>query len=379
MKKQLIKIALIILVFIIIAGCFFQCRYDNVTRQFIDEINENPQSMLSHIMYEQLPIKCKSSITKDEYMTLSTNKELLDFYTSLDKATDLSYISLTPSYYTTFSGRTPLSTVLTVDGVQYTILHFIEAMPPSMFSNIPTIKSWRVSITTTSCSKNNESEVEFFDLNYLGEFRPEMKIDGKIFYWDGLSYKFSGPDFISDKVVTIANGETYLPDNYSEYSNIASVTSSDVIGDCQFKASFDAIGVIYTSETTTEAIYILMSTDWFENKYVRFISSELMDCCICLNGNHYKIDIGNNQIEKELPDSYQSVGVLHFIGIDDIPSNNLETNCIRDTYSYSMEGREVFIDPENIEYLYVYEKQYWAQGEYDGYLKCPIMPSDNRP
>lgn len=44
-----------------------------------------------------------------------------------------------------------------------------------------------------------------------------------------------------------------------------------------------------------------------------------------------------------------------------------------------MEGREVFIDPENIEYLYVYEKQYWAQGEYDGYLKCPIMPSDNRP
>lgn len=137
-------------------------------------------------------------------------------------------------------------------------------------------------------------KLSFFDLNYLGEFRPEMKIDGKIFYWDGLSYKFSGPDFISDKVVTIANGETYLPDNYSEYSNIASVTSSDVIGDCQFKASFDAIGVIYTSETTTEAIYILMSTDWFENKYVRFISSELMDCCICLNGNHYKIDIGNN-------------------------------------------------------------------------------------
>lgn len=151
-KKAAKTIILIMLLFAIILTYFFQCRYDDITRQFINEIVENPQNMLSHIMYEQLPIKCKNSITKDEYMTLSTDKEILDFYFSLDKATDLSYITLTPSYYTTFSGRTPLSTVLVIDGVQYTILHFIEVAPPSMFYNIPKIKSWKVSVLESKCS-----------------------------------------------------------------------------------------------------------------------------------------------------------------------------------------------------------------------------------
>lgn len=145
-KKISFKIIVILLAFAIVMDFLSQCRYDDLTRQFIDEINDNPQSMLSHIMYEQLPIKYRNSITKDEYTALSTDKEYLDFYVSLDKATDVSHISLTPSYYTTFSGRTPLSTVLSVNGEQYTILHFIKVMPPSIFSDIPKIKSWKVSV-----------------------------------------------------------------------------------------------------------------------------------------------------------------------------------------------------------------------------------------
>jgi len=145
-KNFSLKIIVMLFAFAIVMNFLSQCRYDNLTRQFIDEINENPQSMLSHIMYEQLPTKYRNDITKGEYMSLSTDKEYWDFYVSLDKATDLSYISLTPSYYTSFSGRTPLSTVLTINGEQYTILHFIEVMPPSIFSDIPKIKSWKVSV-----------------------------------------------------------------------------------------------------------------------------------------------------------------------------------------------------------------------------------------
>lgn len=45
-----------------------------------------------------------------------------------------------------------------------------------------------------------------------------------------------------------------------------------------------------------------------------------------------------------------------------------------DTYSKALEGREVYLDPNNPEILYLYELCYWAQGEYPAYLPCPILP-----
>ena len=208
---------------------------------------------------------------------------------------------------------------------------------------------------------------------YPGDFRPEIKIADKTFYWSELSDKITGTDEVYSQVTAIADGETFLPDTYEEYNIISSTTTSDITDNCQMKASFDATGIIYTSETTPEVIYVLMSTDWFENEYVRFVSSEFINGShIFLNENVYTISIGNTSSEKELPDGCKSAGTLHFIGQDAIPTNNLETNCPNDTYSYSLEGREVFVDPENNEYIYVYEKQYWAGGDYDACLKCPI-------
>lgn len=194
--------------------------------------------------------------------------------------------------------------------------------------------------------------------------QPELLVDGTIFYWSKLSQVI--PGLI----------ETYLPEGYTEYGRISSITESEVTEDCQMKAGFDASGTIYTSEITPEAVYVLMTTDWFESRYVRFITSELNGSRIMWNGKHYRIapwlGEGMSEVLEELPEGCELVGQLHFIGEDAVPVNDLETNCKNDSFNRSLEGREVFYDSSDPDYIYVYERYYWREGERDTYLKCSL-------
>lgn len=192
-----------------------------------------------------------------------------------------------------------------------------------------------------------------------GGIRPELLADGTVFYWSGMSHVIPG------------RPETYLPEGYAEYGRISSVTESEATEDCQMKAGFAASGTIYTSKITPEAVYVLMTTDWFEDAYVRFTSSELSVCRIIWNGESYQFVPGYSEgieVLKELPEGCELVGRLHYIGDDAIPVNDLETN-------YPQEGREVFYDSEDPDYIYVHERHSWREGEYDTYLKCPLWES----
>lgn len=189
--------------------------------------------------------------------------------------------------------------------------------------------------------------------------RPELLVGGTVFYWSNASQVIPGLP------------ETFLPKGYAEYGGISSVTESEVTEDCQMKAGFDASGTIYTSEITPEAVYVLMTTDWFKCAYIRFISSELSVSRIMWNGESYRFVPGYGggiEVLEELPEDCELVGQLHFIGKDAIPVNDLETN-------YPQEGRKVFCDSEDPDYIYVHERHYWREGAYDTYLKCPLWES----
>lgn len=208
-----------------------------------------------------------------------------------------------------------------------------------------------------------------------GGIRPEILVGDTVFYWTGMAQAIHGATTPYGQVYTVGNAETFLPDGYTEYGSIASVTDADVTEQLQMKAGFEATGTVYISTGTPEAVYVLMSTDWFENYYIRFVSSELDDGHrIVWDGKDYRIGIGDGtcDILEELPENSELIGTLHFVGIDAIPESDLETNCPNDTYSFALEGREVFFDSSDPNFIYVYERHYWSGGEYDTYLKCPL-------
>lgn len=210
-----------------------------------------------------------------------------------------------------------------------------------------------VSILQNIGSNNNgEIFAPEGSLHFPEDIHPEIMIDGKIYYWD--------------KVNPLPVGK-----GYTEYGEISKATKTTPDEECEIMiGSKKANGIIYTSKETSNAVYIYMSVDWFENKYVRFVSAELKaGYTVYLGGSHYKIS--NDSFVRELPESCEYLGKLKYIGEDYLPQNNLETNCSSDSYNRKLDGRAVYFDTADPDHIYVYTKKYTISGEYDAYIKCP--------
>ena len=61
-----------------------------------------------------------------------------------------------------------------------------------------------------------------------------------------------------------------------------------------------------------------------------------------------------------------------YIKIDNFPQNDFETNCRYDAFGNSVDGKEVFINPEDLSEIYVATLYYWREGSYTIYTKCVI-------
>ena len=78
------------------------------------------------------------------------------------------------------------------------------------------------------------------------------------------------------------------------------------------------------------------------------------------------------EIVRELPEACVLVGMLHDVGMDVVPANDLETNCARDSHNKSMENREVWVDSNDSCVIYVYHHMYWSQGDHPAWVVCPL-------
>ena len=204
--------------------------------------------------------------------------------------------------------------------------------------------------------------------------RPVLLVNGTRYYWMGRSYRLDGAT-VPNGSVRAWMGVNYFPkkQNYTEYGSIKKVSKEEPTEDCQMKAAFSASGTIYTSELTPEAVYVwLVDDDTGEGQYIRFISEKLDDGqCIKWEGRYYRIKPTECEILTQVPDGCASIGMLHYVGIDMMPEQNLETNCPNDTRGYAFEGREAFFNADEPDYLYVYET---PDGE-DVY-KCPLWEEE---
>lgn len=213
------------------------------------------------------------------------------------------------------------------------------------------------------------------------DIRPALLVDGTLFYWTGPAMAIVGADIPGAMVSTIATGDTCLPEGYKPYGEIISVTTDPAAKDGELTAGFSASGTIYTSEATPEAVYVRMTTDWFTHHYIRFVSAQLDGSRLRWQGRDYRIgqSAWNSPALlwlEELPEGYAAVGQLHYVGRDILPEEDLETNGTSDGYGYSLEGREVYVNPDDPEYVYVLAPRYWRGGQTDGYWQCPLWAAE---
>lgn len=209
----------------------------------------------------------------------------------------------------------------------------------------------------------------------LGDITPQILVEDTMYYWSGMSVKYTGTDTSGAQVTAPGDGSTYLPEGYTECGSFLATIDTQPTADLQMQADFSAFGTVYRNPETPEVIYIRMTTDWFKDGFVRFTSQEIYDGSrIAWNGQYYHTVFtdGDSSPLAQLPDGAVSVGTLHYIGQDRIPSEDLETNCLCDNYAYSLEGREVFEVPGDAECIYVHSTQYWSGGSGDVYWKCPV-------
>lgn len=204
--------------------------------------------------------------------------------------------------------------------------------------------------------------------------RPVLLVNGTSYYWMGRSYRIDGANDPNGSVRAWA-GVNYFPkkQNYIEYGSLKEISREDPTEDCQMKAAFSASGTIYTSELTPEAVYVwLVDDNTGKGQYIRFISEKLDGGqCIKWDGRYYCIRPDECEILPQVPEGCTSIGTLHYVGIDMMPEQNLETNCPNDTRGYAFEGREAFFDGKKPDYLYVCET---PDGE--GVYKCPLREAE---
>ena len=206
-----------------------------------------------------------------------------------------------------------------------------------------------------------------------GGITPVLRVGGALYEWAGMSVIL----FLDDNgsYCAIGNGETYLPEGFHEYGAINGVTGEKPAEELQLQAGFEASGTVFVSEEHPAVVYVLMTTGWFENSYIRFVSEALGDNeLLSWRGRTYRFSYRSDVTEtlSKLPKGCELIGTLHFVGDDSIPEGNLETNRRSDSYSKPIEGREVYAVPGDDSVLYVYERRYWSGGDYPSWRACHL-------
>ena len=201
-----------------------------------------------------------------------------------------------------------------------------------------------------------------------GGFDPVLQVNGTHYRWTGIAIEHQ-------RVLrgTVYNPTRLMPDGYTEVGEIRGVTEELPTEDFQLQAGFEATGRVFVSEETPEAVYVCMTTDWFEEYYIRFISDALRNNeCIAYQGQPYRFTLLDSTVVKELPDECELIGKLTYVGENVVPVNDLETNRRTDGFNKNVQGREVYGDPDDGSVLYVYEHHYWAEGDYPAWRVCPL-------
>ena len=219
----------------------------------------------------------------------------------------------------------------------------------------------------SACSSLIAPEVESWvgPFTEFGNIRPVIMVNGEKFYYGEY---FSGG---------------FIPEEYSEIGNSFFVGDSEPLNNLNLKSGTEISGKVFAGDETNATVYILAdSPEWAKGGTFRFVCKKMVtepniagyDSLLFYGGNLYELSFqkGEGFTAKELPEGFVSAGKLEYIKVDNLPQNDFETNCRQDAFGNSVDGKEVFINPEDLSEIYVATLYYWAEGSYTAYTKCII-------
>ena len=105
-----------------------------------------------------------------------------------------------------------------------------------------------------------------------GDIWPVLMVNGKLYQWADVNLTQNQLKLQEDGTYT---QDDYLPDSCRKVGEITSVTEDAPKEDLELQAGFYATGSVYVDDETSEAVYVRMTTDWFENVCIRFESDWL--------------------------------------------------------------------------------------------------------
>ena len=208
-------------------------------------------------------------------------------------------------------------------------------------------------------------------------------------------HRYEGPwaNFGNIRPVIMVNGGKYyygeyfsggiIPKGYSEIGETVFVGDSEPLKNFEIKSGTEISGKVFAGDKTNATVYVLAdSPEWAKGGSFRFVCEKMVtepnrsgyDSLLFYGGNLYELSFqkGEDFSTKELPEGFVSAGKLKYIKIDNLPQNDFETNCRQDAFGNSVDGKEVFINPDDLSEIYVATLHYWKEGSYTVYTKCII-------
>lgn len=198
------------------------------------------------------------------------------------------------------------------------------------------------------CGCDRQVPDGIFESLYPGEHQPVLLVDDTLYAWAGYAYNYVVAE--DDDSVGIVEGETVLPGGYSEYGKIAAITEN-APGELELRADFKGKGTVYTNPEQPEAVYVYFTSGEIRDRYVRFVTPVLETPTLSYRGSLYAIgELADRK--RELPEGYEPIGNLKYIGRDRIPQEDFETNAFTDYDSKTLDGRQVYgASEESVLYL----------------------------
>ena len=207
-----------------------------------------------------------------------------------------------------------------------------------------------------------ENSLPWSDMSNKNNERPIISVNGTLYYFD-------------EYVAILA-----IPENYSEAGNIIPVSDKIPEDDFEILCKDEFSGKVFIGDETNTTVYVVL--DGNEKYCIRFVCEKMItepnrvghDDLVCYSGNLYELSFqkGAGFTTKELPEGFVFAGKLEYIKIDNLPQNDFETNCRYDAFGNSVDGKEVFINPDDLSEIYISTLHYWAEGSYTAYTKCVL-------
>ena len=210
----------------------------------------------------------------------------------------------------------------------------------------------------------------------------EEPVGGNCLPWSDMSNKNN------ERPVIFINGTLYyygedipvlaIPQNYYEAGSIIPVSDKIPEKDFEILCKDEFSGKVFVGDETNTTVFVKLDSS--EKYCLRFVCEKMVpnankvgyDALISYGGNLYELSFqkGADFTTKELPEGFVPAGKLKYIKIDNLPQNDFETNCRQDAFGNSVDGKEVFINPDDLSEIYVATLHYWKEGSYTAYTKC---------